>query len=263
MLQAMKPHVKQVIGGISHTAAQKSYVRQILFNAMAKRADDVARLQEMEEIRFLGHVFLNLPQANAQILQDLWVTFETGGRRDGFFVEFGATNGRTNSNTFLLEDGYGWTGILAEPNPIWHADLARNRGCAIEHRCIAARSGETVEFLATDDPELSALATCAANDHFASVRSTAPRIKVDTLSLNDLLAEHGAPRRIDYMSVDTEGSELEIMRAFDFDRYDVRLLSIEHNNTSNEAGLDALMQARGYVRRFPEYSQWDAWYRKA
>lgn len=262
MLQVMKPHVKQVLGGLSHTAAQKSYVRQILFNAMAKRAEDIERLQDIEEIRFLGHCFLNLHHANAQILQDLWVTFETGGLREGFFVEFGATNGRTNSNTYLLEDGYGWTGILAEPNPVWHADLARNRACTIEHRCIAARSGETVEFLATDDPELSALATCAANDHFAAVRSAAPRIEVETLSLNDLLAQHRAPRQIDYMSVDTEGSELEIMSAFDFSRYDVQLFSIEHNNTANEAGLDALMQARGYHRRFPEYSQWDAWYRK-
>jgi FkbM family methyltransferase len=259
----MKPHVKQVIGGISHSAAQKSSVRQIVFNAMAQRSDEIARLQEIESVRFLAHAFLWLERSHAQILQDLWVTYETREARGGFFVEFGATNGRTNSNTWLLEDSYEWSGILAEPNPVWHTDLARNRTCAIEHCCIAGRSGDKVEFLATDNPELSTLATCAANDHFASVRRTAPRIAVETLSLNDLLARYDAPRRIDYMSVDTEGSELEILRAFDFDRYEVRLFSIEHNNTASEVSIDMLMREKGYVRRFPEFSQWDAWYVKA
>jgi FkbM family methyltransferase len=178
-------------------------------------------------------------------------------------VEFGATNGLTNSNTWLLENAYGWSGILAEPNPVWHDDLARNRRCAIDHRCVAARSGETVDFVTTDNPELSTIATCAANDHFASARQTAPRMAVETLSLNDLLARYEAPKRIDYMSVDTEGSELEILRAFDFDRYAVSLFSIEHNNTQNEALIDTLMHSNGYIRRFPEFSQWDAWYSKA
>lgn len=262
MLQAMKPQIKHMIGGLSHSAAQKSYVRQVVFNAMLQRSDEMMRLHEIEELRFLAHVFQRLPTANAQILQDLWVTYETGEARGRFFVEFGATNGKTNSNTLLLEQHFGWTGILAEPNPYWHADLARNRNCIIEHRCVAGRSGETVEFLATDDsdPELSTLASYAANDHFASVRSTAPRMAVETLSLNDMLERHGAPREIGYMSVDTEGSEYEILKAFDFSRYDVGLFSIEHNNTPNEGAIQTLMEANGYVRKFPEFSQWDAWY---
>lgn len=263
MFEAIKPHVKQAIGNISHNAAQKSYFRQVLFNAMAQRSPEMRLMHGLEEVRFLSHVFLNLESSHAQILQDLWVTFETDGARNGFFVEFGATNGRTNSNTCLLEQAFGWTGILAEPNPVWHEHLRDNRTCRIEHRCVAARSGETIDFLVTDNPELSTIATYAANDHFAPVRSVAPRIVVETLSLNDLLAEHEAPRRIDYMSVDTEGSEFEILRAFDFSRYDVRLFSIEHNNTSQEDRLDALMIANGYTRKFPEFSQWDAWYVKS
>ncbi|WP_196805449.1 FkbM family methyltransferase [Methylobacterium sp. 77] len=251
-----------MLGRASHTVAHRKRLRQILFNTMAKRTGGVARLQEIDEVRFLGHAFAALPKANAQILQDLWVVFETGGQRDGYFVEFGATNGRTNSNTYLLESEYGWTGILAEPNPVWHDDLSRNRDCIIEHCCISARSGERVAFLATDNPELSSLVTFADKDHFASVRKTAPQIEVQTLSLIDLLIRHDAPRRIDYMSVDTEGSELDILKAFDFERYDVRLLSIEHNNTASENGIDSLMRANGYVRRFPEFSQWDAWYVK-
>lgn len=263
MFQAIKPHLKHALGNMSHNAAQKSYLRQVLFNAMAQRSPEIQLLNGMDELRLLSHIFLNIEASHAQILQDLWVTFETGGTRDGFFVEFGATDGRTNSNTCLLEQRYGWTGILAEPNPIWHANLRSNRTCRIDHRCVAARSGETVEFVATENPELSTIAAYAANDHFALVRSVAPRIVVETLSLNDLLIRHEAPRRIDYMSVDTEGSEFEILNAFDFSRYDIGLFSIEHNNTDQEARLDGLMAANGYVRKFPEFSQWDAWYVKS
>ena len=108
MLQAMKPQIKHMIGGISLSAAQKSYVRQVIFNAMLQRSDDMMRLHDIEEMRFLTHVFQQLPTSNAQIFQDLWVTYETGGARARFFVEFGATNGRTNSNTLLLEEQFGW-----------------------------------------------------------------------------------------------------------------------------------------------------------
>ena len=64
---------------------------------------------------------------NSQNYQDLWALFENKFKRDGFFVEFGATDGVTGNNTLLLEREYGWTGILAEPNPHWHNDLFYNR----------------------------------------------------------------------------------------------------------------------------------------
>jgi FkbM family methyltransferase len=263
MLQLMKPQIRQMLGGISHVAAQKAPLRQYLFNQLVKRTDEITRLFEIEEMRFLAHAFQRLPTSNAQILQDLWVTYETQDARSGYFVEFGATNGRTNSNTLLLEKSYGWSGILAEPNSVWHADLARNRICTIEHRCVSTNTGQTLEFVAAEDPELSTLASVAENDHFADVRRTAPRISVETVSLNDLLRDHHAPRAIDFMSVDTEGSEYEILAAFDFDKYDVRLFAIEHNNTPNEALIQALMESHGYRRKFPEFSQWDAWYVRA
>jgi FkbM family methyltransferase len=127
---------------------------------------------------------------------------------------------------------------------------------------VSSRTGSTIEFLTTDDPELSTIASYAEHDHFADVRRVAPKIAVETISLGDLLAEHGAPARIDYMSVDTEGSELEILEAFDFGRYDVRLLSIEHNNTPSGEAVERLLAPHGYRRKFPEFSQWDAWYVK-
>ncbi len=80
------------------------------------------------------------------------------------------------------------------------------------------------------------------------------------LSLADLLDEHRAPETVDFLSVDTEGTELRILRAFDFSRHRPRLIAVEHNGRDQQE-LDALMAAHGYERRFRRLSDWDAWYR--
>ncbi|SRR5579871_45991 len=200
--------------------------------------------------------------ANADQHQDLWVVHESAGKRGGFFVEFGATDGIAGSNTLLLERQFGWSGILAEPNPVWHAALARNRTARIDHRCVFKSTGERVRFAATRYPALATIAEYAASDGHANARAEHDILQIETVSLNDLLLRHEAPRSIDYISVDTEGSELSILEAFDFGRWDVRLFSIEHNMTEQEQAIDRLMRRHGYERRFAGYAAIDSWYRK-
>jgi FkbM family methyltransferase len=260
MRAVLNRNLKKIGAGAAGAIAGRADMRQLVFNALRLRRPEVMRLRDMDEVRFLGHVFERISASRAQILQDLWVTFELGEKRNGFFVEFGATNGLTNSNTWLLESALGWTGILAEPNPVWHEDLHRNRQCAIDNRCVYATSGETLSFVSPEDPELSGVSATAGLDHFAEVRESAQVFDVTTISLDDLLDAHGAPDHIDYMSVDTEGSELDILRDFDFGRRRITLLSIEHNNTPHELEMERLLTRHGYRRRFPEFSQWDGWY---
>jgi len=193
-------------------------------------------------------------------MQDLWVCFELSEKRGGFFVEFGSTNGLKNSNTWLLEKKLGWNGILAEPNPIWHADLATNRTASIEHKCVSSKSNEIVTFIATDesDPELSAIADFSKGDHFSDLRSQGKHIQVETISLDDLLEKYQAPPVVDYLSIDTEGSELDILSAYSFDRkFD--LISVE-NNRKTEKAIQKLLESKGYKRVFEQFSQWDGWY---
>jgi len=256
-----KSRLEELMGDLAYRAASSTRLRQKVFNACRLRRASVQRIEPIREVRFLAYLFAERHRSRAQIMQDLWVCFELGNQRNGFFVEFGATDGRTNSNTAVLEAEYGWRGILAEPNPAWHPALGDNRSAAMDPRCVAAHSGETVDFLVVEDPELSTIAAYATQDHFATLRSRAPKIAVQTVALNDLLADHDAPPVIDYISIDTEGSELDILTTFDFDRWRVRLFSIEHNNTERESQLDTLMAQHGYRRVFAEFSQWDAWYR--
>jgi FkbM family methyltransferase len=247
-----------------HLAAKNASLRRMLFNSVRLNRIETERFRSIDEYRFLLYAFLNRHQSRSQILQDLWVSYELGEKRGGYFVEFGATNGVVNSNTWLLEKKYGWKGILAEPNPVWHSMLAANRKSAIDHRCVDSNSGKMVEFLTTDasDPELSSIAEFASGDHFADVRARGTTIKVETISLNDLLIEHRAPFEIDYLSIDTEGSEYAILSEFDFSRYDVTLMSVEQNRHT-EAKIETLLTKQGFHHVFKEFSQWDGWYVRA
>jgi FkbM family methyltransferase len=198
----------------------------------------------------------------AQLHQDLWVLHETRHERNGYFVEFGATDGVNLSNTCLLEREFGWRGILAEPNPAWHSSLRQNRNAAIDLRCVFGRTGEHVAFAATKHPELATIVGYGSNDGHRQARLDHTIVEVETVALNDLLAQHDAPREIDYISIDTEGSELDILAPFDFERWNVTLFSVEHNATGMEQELDRLMQRHGYERRYQNISKFDAWYRK-
>lgn len=195
--------------------------------------------------------------------QDLWVLHETRRKTNGYFVEFGAADGLGGSNTLLLEREFGWRGILAEPNPAWRDELKRNRAAAqIDYRCVFRTTGERVKFAATRHPAIATIADFTASDGHAQSRAAHDIVEVETVSLNDLLASHGAPRGIDYISIDTEGSELAILEEFDFARWDVKLFSVEHNLTAQEQAIDRLLLRRGYERRYAGYAVIDSWYRK-
>lgn len=212
-----------------------------------------------DDQRFLDFVRRNLEQSHSQLFQDLFVLFSRADAGPGYFVEFGATNGIDLSNTYLLEKCHGWQGILAEPGRGWRESLRANRLCTIDPRCVWTRTGEHIEF--NESGEFSTIESFSDSDRHARVRMHGNRYLVESVSLNDLLAQHGAPRRIDYLSIDTEGSELEILRSFDFDAHDIDIITVEHNYVhANRAAIFDLMSANGYFRKFEAFSKWDDWY---
>jgi FkbM family methyltransferase len=216
-----------------------------------------------DDFRFLIFALGHFAVASAQLSQDLWVLFETGSKRNGFFVEFGAGDGVLLSNTYLLEHAYGWTGVLAEPNPAFHDALARNRKCTVSMKCIGGQSGDQVVFNKTKDPHLSAIDSYSSEDLHAAKRADGMRVSMETQSLEGLLRDARAPSIIDYLSVDTEGSEFDILSGFDFRNYDVRLITVEHNYTPRRQEIYNLLVRNGFRRRFEHLSDFDDWYVKA
>ncbi|MBU0689956.1 MAG: FkbM family methyltransferase [Gammaproteobacteria bacterium] len=235
---------------------------EALFSELMKFRDGGESTAKSRKHEFLAYVLRNINLSKAQLCQDLFALFMTGDKREGYFVEFGATNGILLSNTYLLETAYGWNGILAEPAKSWHEALHKNRRCAIDERCVWKRSGEQLEFNEVHEGELSTIAEFSESDGHEQSRKNGMRYMVETITLNELLRSHGAPGVIDYMSVDTEGSELEILSHFDFSQHDIRIISVEHNFTPERERLYALLKSKGYARVFEKFSQWDDWYVK-
>lgn len=135
-----------------------------------------------DPIQFLAFAAPLAPQSKSQIFQDLWALWETHPRTGGFFVEIGANDGVTHSNTFLLEK-LGWSGIIAEPNPALSDQLRENRTCYISTSCLHPRSGEEAAFLIPDESQLSRLADYVPTDSHERKTRRTPRatVKVPTI----------------------------------------------------------------------------------
>ena len=161
----------------------------------------------------------------SQVGQDLYV-IETvyNKKQKGFFVDGGASHGVNLSNTCLLERDYGWIGICVEPNPNFFAKLIKNRMA----KCLscAAYSEGDKEFEFTVAGVLSGISRHI--DHHKSTLKN-PTITVKTKTLTTILDECQAPRFIEYLSLDTEGSELEVLKGIDFGKYIFGFITVEHN----------------------------------
>jgi len=228
------------------------------------------RLEQLQSIEtdiselldFLSSANVIDGHSKAQLHQDIFVLLVTNFKKNGFFVEFGATNGVELSNTLLLEKSYGWNGILAEPARIWHKDLLKNRKASIETNCVWKTSGDIVNFNMVDMAELSTITEFSDRDGHHKQRENGMTYDIETISLNDLLKKHNAPKQIDYLSIDTEGSEFEILNNFDFNEYNISIITCEHNYTDDREKIFSLLSSNGYTRRFTGFSKWDDWYLK-
>ena len=215
--------------------------------------------------RISSFISLYTGSSHSQIGQDIMVMAITDGKHAGYFVEFGVMDGVGFSNTLMLERDLGWQGIVCEPGRIFHKNLLSNRNCAIDLRAVSHTSGQSLIFKETQtELGLSGLVDffdeneCHTSRRHASAGKT---YSVETVSLNDLLTEHQAPDRIDYMSMDTEGSEYAILQSFDFDKHRVSIFSIEHNYLEpRREQIKNMMLAHGYHQISPELSKHDDWF---
>ena len=199
--------------------------------------------------------------STSQLGQDLWVLEQLDWKKGGFFVEFGATDGVLLSNTWLLEKYFNWQGICAEPNPKFFKQLKRNRSCHLSSACVHRVSGDKMKFVLAD--AFGGLVDHARDDQHSAKRAAYEEsgevMEVETISLMSLLDQYNAPRIIDYLSVDTEGSEFQILEGIDWARYQFRCITVEHNYTAQRQQIRTLLLANGYQQH---EAQWDDWYFK-
>lgn len=193
----------------------------------------------------------------AQLLQDLaYLKFFKPSGPDGFFVEVGAGDGVHVSNTYFFEKEFGWHGLLVEPNPAFHASIRKHRTAHLETRAAFSSAADAAPFLAHG--ELSHLGGSNRPDGHVHAGQ---EIDVSTATLTRIFDDNDAPETINYMSIDTEGSELEILMGLDFDRYKIDFLTIEHNFVDEKRKrIREYMTSAGYAFSSSAASLWDDWY---
>ncbi len=200
-----------------------------------------------------------LHKSHAQLLQDIAAVICNDAKRDGYFVEVGVGDGRHLSNTLMLEEEFNWSGLLVEPNVENHAAISAHRKAKLSTKAAYSVGGEKVMFTSRSDvTELSGITT-----HLDQTRLTnqTNQYEVVTARLDELLVEVNAPNEIDFMSIDTEGSELEILSGLSLDRWKINMLAIEHNHQVGKlAALERILKPFGYSRIFSGVSQFDAWF---
>lgn len=198
-------------------------------------------------------------EINSQLGQDALVLWLLNQKTNGYFIEFGAADGVNISNTFLLEKDYGWSGILCEPARIYKDRLSASRKCTIVDKCVYSKSGDVISFFESENEELSTISSYKESDLHSVSRINGLTYDVETISLSDLLNNFSAPDIIDYLSMDTEGSEFDIIKEYDFSRH-INIITVEHNYSGNREKIKNFLEEKNFIRIFDSISEWDDWY---
>lgn len=202
----------------------------------------------IRDLHALGRMLEEGSPYFSQAGQDRIVDRLLGGRRNGVFADIGGYDGVTGSNSLFFEMFRGWSGILVEPAPTQLRKAQAVRRCPCLAYAVAGSQGmrDFMEVTA-GYTQMSGFLDGYDADLLARVRGDARhRERIHSLAarpLGAILAEAGLSR-IDFLSLDVEGGEMDILESFDFAAFDVTLWSIENNTAGSE--LPALMADRGY-----------------
>jgi FkbM family methyltransferase len=206
-------------------------------------------------------IIKKMHKSKSQLAQDIFVLDQLNFMKKGFFVEFGACDGLYLSNTYLLEKEYNWNGIVCEPAKIFYKSLKKNRNCFIENKCVIANNNynnNKIKFVETNNNELSFVKNIAQGKNVYIKKKI---YEVETISINKLLEKYNCPSKFEYLSIDTEGDEYNIIKNLNFDRYNPRVITIEHNyETSKRKNIFNLLIKKNYKRIHKDISRWDDWY---
>lgn len=176
------------------------------------------------------------------------------GKRNGVFVDIGAHDGVTLSNTFFFESELGWSGICVEPIPVIFQQLEKNRSSICVQGCIGDTNKKDKFLYITSDSEYTRMLSGILSEydprHLARIDlelqlfgGEKQIIEIDCYRLDTILKAHNI-HHIDYLSVDVEGSEMKVLRSIDFAAITIDVITIENNY--GEKDIELFLIARGY-----------------
>ena len=167
----------------------------------------------------------------SQANQDKWVVEFLEFKKNGYFIELGAYDGIQTSNTYYMEKNLEWDGICVEANPTVFQTLIKNRKSININVALNDYTGECF---------------------FEHDKITTNGVRVPCDTLDNILTEYNCPKDIDYLSIDIEGYEYIVLKDFNFNNWNIGLITVEHNlycdGNDRKDKLYELLTNNGFTR---------------
>ncbi len=153
------------------------------------------------------------------------------GKKNGFFIEIGAYDGISGSNCYHFERFLNWDGIAIEPSNIQFEKLKKNRKCKVLNNAISNEVKE-VEFIEVTEglTQMSGINDSSFERNFKIISnnqaSKTDSTKLKTITFDDIVPKN---KDIDYLSIDIEGGEMNLLKSIDFQTNRIKVISVENN----------------------------------
>ena len=169
-----------------------------------------------------------------------------------FYIEIGANHPISTSNTYLLYQRYGGSGVLVEPNPDLHGAIStvRPRDTLVAAAVLPEPKSDARLYIGNAH-ELSSLSSehIESFGKFDGAGGIRVHLDVAAIGINDLLKQYAGDRDIDFLSIDCEGLDYDLVQAMDLELYRPLVIQCEpseHALPGNTAKLIELLESRSY-----------------
>jgi FkbM family methyltransferase len=266
----IKSLIKILVANLGYYVVKKSTLDEMKTDVVSTVKNVINSTADKDLIQnFFGFLvsdsISDAPLSKSQLGQDFFALATSNGGVNKFFIEIGGGDPIISSNSYLLQKGYGWKGIIVEPNPKF-IDLILSERCQdgdveLYPFAIAEKEG-TSDFLPIG--LIGTLPECIDGDFHGKQRrqllSEQKLIKIEKKSPKTFVEEVVNGRKIDFLSVDTEGSEWEIIKNWPFEACKPHAICVEVNNRAWKLELTSFLISQGYSQKMEAMSKFDSWF---
>lgn len=175
------------------------------------------------------------------------------GMENGFFIDIGAHDGITFSNSYFFEKYKNWNGICIEPLPEVYKILEKNRNCICIEGAVSTADGYQ-EFLHVQGKSTTEMLSGLLNKYDArdkeridqeikQSRANSKVILVKTFTMQSILDLYNVTE-IDLCSIDTEGAERAVIQSIDFNKVKIECIVAENNY--GEKSVEQYLKLQGF-----------------
>jgi|UPI00041A3231 FkbM family methyltransferase len=248
-MKYLKILINKLLSLLGYSIKKNKKISTLEYLLLAQNYYLSRKILKSEKHEFIDYIKKNSSRSNSSLYQDLFALWVNKDIIDGYFVEFGAGNGKDYSNSWSLEK-IGWNGLLIEPSSNFK-ECKINRSVKSINYAVTSVSGQKIKFYETNDKNFSSI----------HLKSKSTEKIVSTIKLSDALQLTNAPKIINFLSVDVEGGEFDALLGMDFNSYYVKCLVVEHNfDKDNRSKIYDLLIKNQFRLIFKNKTLYEDWY---